>query len=282
MLLASATACRKPSDRRQYTLQGQIRALKADHTEATIHHEEIKGFMASMTMPYKVRDPQQLSGIAPGDLIDAKLIVLSNDAYLTDVRKVGTAPLPEPFPNPPAPTASSGFELLKTGEEVPNAPFVDQDNRKRRFASFKGQPVVVTFIYTRCPLPTFCPMMDRHFVTIQGALEKEPALRGRVHLVTISFDPINDTPAVLRTHAKELGANRTVWTFLTGDRDEIDRFAARFGLQVTRALNDPRDITHTLRTAIVDASGKLVKIYVGNEWTPDQVLADLRPVVGAN
>jgi protein SCO1/2 len=279
----AGAACRKPSDQRQYTLQGQVRALTPDRTEATVHHEEIKGFMASMTMPYKVRDAKQLEGIAPGDLINARLIVLSNDAYLTDIKKVGTAPLPEPFPTAsPSPPASSGFELLKPGESVPDAPFVDQDGKRRRFSSFKGQPLVITFIYTRCPLPTFCPMMDRHFATVQESLRKTPGLRARVHLVTVSFDPVNDTPAVLREHAKQLGADRNIWTFLTGDRDEIDRFASRFGLQIARALNDPRDITHNLRTAIVDADGKLVKIYVGVEWTPDQVLTDLRPVVGAN
>jgi protein SCO1/2 len=87
-----------------------------------------------------------------------------------------------------------------------------------------------------------------------------------------------DTPPVLKKHARELKADPKRWTFLTGDRDDIDRFAARFGLSVSRALNDERDITHNLRTAIVDADGKLAKVYVGNDWTPDQVLKDLAEV----
>jgi protein SCO1/2 len=173
------------------------------------------------------------------------------------------------------PTASSGFELLRPGEPVPAGAFVDQDGRKRTFAAFKGSPVVVTFVYTKCPLPTFCPLMDRHFATLQRTLKDDAALQ-KVHLVTVSFDPTIDTPPVLKAHAKELGADLKRWTFLTGDRDEVDRFAARFGVSVSRALNDPRDITHNLRTAIVGADGTLVKVYTGNEWTPDQVLADLR------
>jgi protein SCO1/2 len=133
----------------------------------------------------------------------------------------------------------------------------------------------MTFIYTRCPLPTFCPLMDRHFAAMQSSLAEDPSLQ-RVLLVTVSFDPAADTPPVLREHARQLKADPRRWTFLTGDRDEVDRFASRFGVSVSRALNDPRDITHNLRTAIVDAGGRLVKVYTGNDWTPDQILADLK------
>ena len=105
---------------------------------------------------------------------------------------------------------------------------------------------------------------------------------GRVHLVTVSFDPTYDTPRVLKKQARELNADSARWTFLTGERDEVDRFAMRFGVSIARAMNDPRDITHNLRTAIVDADGRLAKIYIGNEWTPEQVLADLRPIVRAD
>jgi protein SCO1/2 len=181
----------------------------------------------------------------------------------------------------PAPPAASGFELLKPGDAVPETTFVDQSGRRRAFKAFKGAPVLLTFIYTKCPMPTFCPLMDQHFATIQKKLKDDPALRRRVHLVSISFDPINDTPAVLKAHATKLGADPNTWTFLTGDRDEIDKFAMRFGVSVARATADQRDITHNLRTALIDADGKLVKIYIGNEWTPDQALADLVPVVRA-
>ena len=276
-LAVLATACTSKQDQREYSLQGQVLAVTPDRHQATINHEEVKGFMAAMTMPYSVHDPKQLEGIAPGDLINAKLVVLPSDAYLTDVKRVGQAPLPQAPVE--APSASSGFELLKPGEAVPGGKFVDQDGRRRSFSSFKGSTVLITFIYTRCPMPTFCPLMDQHFVAIQKRLNDDPAMSGRVHLVSVSFDPIVDTPPVLKAHAKKLGADLKRWTFLTGDRDDIDRFASRFGVSVARAPNDQRDITHNLRTAIVDADGKLVKVYIGNEWTPDQALADVKPVV---
>jgi protein SCO1/2 len=277
ILIPVAAGCNGASERREYTLQGQVLSVTADHKEANIKHEAIPGFMAAMTMPYKARDPQEFATLKPGDLINATLIVLSNDAYLENVRKVGEAPLETAPATEAPPAASSGFELLKPGEPVPNARFVDQDGKTRDFASFRNSTVLVTFIYTRCPVATFCPLMDRHFVAIQKELKAQPALR-TVHLVSVSFDPLTDTPAVLKQHARTLGADPGVWTFLTGDRDEIDRFASRFGVSITREMNDQRDITHNLRTAIIDRTGALVKAYTGNEWTPEQVVADLRQV----
>jgi protein SCO1/2 len=277
-----AGACGTKADQREFALQGQILAVADDRQQATINHEAITGFMGAMTMPYKVRDPKQLDGIAPGDLINARLVVETSDAYLTNVKKVGQAPLPKPPAEAPAPSATSGFELLKPGEAVPDTTFVDQNGKRRTFKTFKGTPALVTFIYTKCPMPTFCPLMDQHFAAIQKKMKDDPALRGRVHLVSVSFDPINDTPPVLKEHAKKLGADLNIWTFLTGDRDEIDKFAMRFGVSVARATADQRNITHNLRTAILDADGKLVKIYTGNQWTPDQALADLAPVVRAD
>jgi protein SCO1 len=270
----AASACTK-SNERTFTLQGQVLSLEPARKQLIVKHEDIKDFMPAMTMPYEVRDEKLLNGIKAGDLINATLVVVSNGAYLSTIKKVGEAPLEKPPADAPAPSASSGFELLKPGEAVPDTPFVDQDGRARTFGSFKGSPLVVTFIYTKCPLPTFCPLMDRHFAAMQKPLAADPAL-GKVHLVTVSFDPVTDTPPVLKAHAKTLNADLTRWTFLTGDRDDIDKFAARFGVSVGRALNDARDITHNLRTAIVSADGTLLKVYTGNDWSPEQVLADLK------
>ncbi len=272
-------ACGSGGDRR-FMLQGQVQSIDAPRKLVVVKHEEIKGFMPAMTMPYEVEDAGALSALAPGDLITSTLVVFSNGAHLTNIKRVGTAPLEAP-PAQSMPTASSGFELLRSGDPVPDASFVDQDGRKRTFAAFKGAPVVMTFIYTRCPLPTFCPLMDRHFATLQKTLKQDPAL-SKVHLVTVSFDPATDTPPVLKAHAKTLDADLSRWTFLTGDRDQIDQFASRFGVSVSRAMNDPRDITHNLRTVIVKGDGTLAKTYTGNDWSPDQLLADLRAIAAGN
>ncbi len=274
-LLVTAAACGTAPERRTFTLQGQVQSLDMPRKLVIVKHEEIKGFMPAMTMPYEAEDAKALESLAPGDLINASLVVFSNGAHLMDIKKVGTAPLEKPPAEVPNPTASSGFELLRPGDAVPDGKFVDQDGKKQTFSAFKGTPVAMTFIYTKCPLPTFCPLMDRHFVALQKSLKADAAMNA-VRLVTVSFDPATDTPAVLKEHAKGLGADPARWTFLTGDRDEVDQFSARFGVSVGRALTDARDITHNLRTVIIGADGKLVKIYTGNDWTPDQILKDLK------
>jgi protein SCO1/2 len=248
-------------------------AVDANREQATIKHEEIQGLMPAMTMPYKTKVPQVLEGIKPGDLINAKLVVGPNDAYLTEVNKVGEAPLASTDAAVQTPPAAA--KSLQPGDTVADGHFIDQEGHRRNFSSFRGSPVVLTFMYTRCPIPDFCPLMDHHFVDIQGAANADVSLK-KLQLVSISFDPITDTPPVLKKHAQELSANPTRWTFLTGTASEIDGFAGQFGVTITRAKDNPLDITHTLRTAIVDSSGKVVKVYVGNDWTPAQVITDLK------
>jgi protein SCO1/2 len=271
----AAGSCGGRPDQREYRLEGQIVSLELPRQTVVLKHGEVAGFMPAMTMPYEVKDAKALNGLQAGDLVKATLVVLSNGAHLTDITRVGWAPVEKPPEIEPTPSAASGLELLKPGEAVPDAPFVDQNGRRRHFSDFRGSTLAITFIYTRCPLATFCPLMDRHFATMQKSIEEDPALE-KAHLLTVSFDPLTDTPAVLKAHAKQLGAHARRWTFLTGERDDIDRFAGRFGVSVSRALNDPRDITHNLRTAIVGADGRLVKVYTGNDWVPAQLMADLR------
>jgi protein SCO1/2 len=275
---ALVTSCARRPDDHRYPLHGQVVTVEPSRKLVMVKHDDMKGFMPAMTMPYEVQNANALDGLSPGDLIDATLVVFSNGAYLTGIKKSGTAPLERAAEAAAPPPASPRVELLRPGDPVPNARFIDQNGKKRQFGDLKGSPVVMTFIYTKCPLPTFCPLMDRHFASMQQPLKADPALAS-VHLVTVSFDPVTDTPAVLNAHARTLGADPSRWTFLTGDRDEIDRFSARFGMSVSRAPNDPRDITHNLRTAIIDAEGKLVKVYTGNEWTPEEVIRDLGSVI---
>jgi protein SCO1/2 len=270
-LAALATAC-GGSAARQYELRGQILAVDTSKGELTIKHEDIPGFMPGMTMPFRVKDPKLLEGRAPGDLVTATLVVEETDAYLTAVTKTGTADVAT---TPPLPPALSGIEILKAGEAVPDQIFVDQDGRSRALSSWKGQVIALTFIYTRCPFPTFCPLMDRHFAAVQKTVQGDAALRGRVHLLSVSFDPEYDTPEILKKHAALRGADPSIWSYVTAARDEIDPFAARFGMSIVRGATSG-DFDHTMRTAVIDRHGRLATSYVGNEWSPDELVRALR------
>jgi protein SCO1 len=142
---------------REYELRGQVLAIDLDRQEITVKHEDIRGSVPGMTRPFRVRDRESLTGHKPGELVRAKLVVTDESAYLTDVERTGEAPLAPAFLRP------ASYDLLEAGEEVPELTFVDQTGRSHRLSEFRGRAVAVTFIYTRCPLPNFCPLMDRGF-----------------------------------------------------------------------------------------------------------------------
>lgn len=271
LVVAAAGACSRAPEPKRYELKGQVLGVKPESQEVLIKHEDIQGFMPGMTMPFRVREAKLLDGLEPGDLVTATLVMSGTDAHLSAVTKTGHAELDVP---PPA-TATSGFELLRNGETVPDQLLIDQNGKPTPISTFRGHRVALTFIYTRCPMPDFCPLMDRNFQAVQREIRKTPALAD-VRLVSVSFDPQFDTPPVMKAHAERLEADPLIWTFVTGEREEIGRFAARFGVSIERAEQNPIDITHNLRTAIIDAEGRVVKVHTGNSWTPADILADLK------
>jgi protein SCO1/2 len=266
--------CSRREPARQYLLKGQVIAIGTSPvvggTEITMNHEDIPGFMPAMTMAYFLKKGERADGIGPGDLVTATLVVDGAALWVQDLRKTGHAPLPaDAHP-------VRIMDVMAPGDVVPDDPLVDQAGADRRFSNWRGQALAVTFVYTRCPVPDFCPLMDRRFGDLQRAVLRDPALRDGVHLASISFDPRHDTREAIAAHAKTRGADPRVWSYLTGDPAVIDHITSRFGVSVIDEHDTPQSITHNLRTAVIDAQGKLVKIYDGNEWTVDALLADLR------
>ena len=159
---------------------------------------------------------------------------------------------------------------------MPDTNLIDEAGNTRKLSDWRGQTLAVTFIYTRCPLPEFCPRMDRNFAGVQRDINGDPRLRGRVRLLSVSFDPDFDTPAVLTAHARGVGADPAVWVFATAKREDIDKFAARFGVVVMRQDPGNVEIVHNLRTAVIGEDGRLVTVLSGNEWTSSDLVAALR------
>jgi protein SCO1/2 len=270
LALLALPACGRAPDAsaRTYELQGQILAVRPERSEVVIKHQDIENFMPGMTMPFTVKDASLLTGKERGDLVTATLVVGETHAYLTTLTKTGHEDVTEPAPPPPA------AGVLTTGQAVRDAPLVDQDDEPRAFSSFKGHRLAVTFIYTRCPLPDFCPLMDKHFASIQNTIASTPALAD-VRLLTVTLDPEFDRPAILKAYARRRNADPSIWTFLTGDPVEVNRFATQFGLYVEHNPQNPIDITHNLRTAVIDPDGRVVTVHNGNSWTPAELVADL-------
>ena len=273
--VALSMACSAAPRARQYELEGQVLALRIDEREVLIKHGDIKGFMPGMTMPFKVRDPQLLDGRQVGDLVKATLVVEETEAWIEKLEKTGFAPVAEAAVIPPA----SFVEPAKTGDATPDARLVDQTGATLTLQEYGrtergGVPLAVTFIYIRCPLPQFCPMLDRRFSEVQKIIKADSALNGQARLLSVSFDPDADTSERLAAHAARLQADPAVWRFATAPRDTVDRLAAGFGVNVIREQDGT--ITHNMRTAVVGADGRIVRVYDGSEWTPQQIANDLR------
>jgi protein SCO1/2 len=250
--------------------------------------------MDAMTMPFPLRDADALKTVEVGDHIQATLVVTDEtfwleSAFITKAQKseqkggaFGLAPdaskgQPEVEDISAAPHGPS--EPL-TGAEVPDVKLVNQDGHPVGIRQLRGRAFVVTFIYTRCPLPDFCPLMSAKFAQLNAALLSDAELRKRAHLLSVTLDPEFDTPEVLKSYgATYAGGKFDDWDFATGDPSEVRRLAEFFGLMYTK---ENGQVIHSLRTAIVTSDGKLFKIYRGNEWKPEEVLNDLRNVIAGS
>lgn len=279
LVMTAAAACRKAPPIREFTVVGQIVAIDRTTNYVTLRHEDINGFMPGMTMPFAVKDRSLLDGRVPGDLVTATLAVQNIDAWLTRLTRTGSAPLPAAADRP--------VPGLAAGDRVPDQTFVDQDGAPLSMAWADGHVTVMTFIYTRCPLPDFCPAIDRRFVELQAAITRASGLpagalakSGGVRLLSISIDPAFDRPAVLNAHARKLGADPAVWRFATAPVAEMAAFGRQFGLDVRQTGDAPRDIEHNLRTVVLDRERRVVETRTGSQWTAADLLATLRRVAG--
>ncbi|HXG37150.1 MAG TPA: SCO family protein, partial [Bacteroidota bacterium] len=193
-----------------FPLKGEVVAIDTAKLRVTIAHEEIPDYMKAMTMPFKVKDPGLLKNIQVGDSVQGTLAVSRTESWLETLAVVGSDQEKQAL------TADEiqFHRLFKEGEPLPDFSFVNQDGKRVRFSDFRGKVLAFTLIYTRCPLPDFCIRMSEYFSRIQRALSKDPSLRGKWHLLSISFDPQNDTPEVLKKYGKNYGADFSTWDFV--------------------------------------------------------------------
>jgi len=266
-----AVSCGRSNEKR-YELQGKVVAVEPDKHLVTIAHEEIKGYMPSMTMPFTLPNEYYLQNLANGDEIQATLVVDGSHSWLEDI--VITRESSDP-------TATTSYTEAKEGDEVPNYQLINQDGKEIKLQNYRGKALLLTFIYTRCPLPEYCSLMSSNFAKIDRELEKQPDLYQKTHLLSITIDPEYDKPSVLRSYGAahtERYQDETFshWEFATGTPDQVKGVAQWFGL---RYFNEKDQIVHGLRTVVISRSGKVMKVFRGNEWKIEEVLKDLQDAV---
>ena len=263
-----------------YTVNGRVAGIQDSGRTLVVEHEKIPGYMPPMIMPLPVADSSMTTTLAPDDAIQFRMAVSDDSVSIIALRELpdtAVARHPARTTTPIRSADPGGAQLLQNGDRVPaDLSLMNQAGAPIQIGDYRGQPLVLTFIYTRCPLPTYCPLMSKHFAALQ------PDLRERygqnVQLLSISFDPAYDTPEVLQEYADRYTDRLDTWTFATGDSTQVQRATELFGVYTQREDRD--DITHNLTTALIGPKGHVQRLWRGNDWAPEEVLQAVEQVAG--
>jgi protein SCO1/2 len=254
-----------------FTVKGVVLEVNLRESTVRIKHEEVPGYMPAMTMPFEVKDTNELGGIEPGDPVTFRLNVTDTEGWIDQIRRVG------PKTNVLSTTGRFRFvrdvEPLSVGDRLPEYHFTNQLGQDFSTARFNGQALAIEFLFTRCPYPTFCPLLANHFEQAQQKLLAMTNGPSNWQLLTISFDPEFDAPAVLKACADSHHYDPAHWTFATGDPVEITAIGEQFDLAFWH--DETGGISHNLRTVVLDGAGRVRKVFQGNQWTPDQLVAEM-------
>ena len=260
--------------RQVFQVRGVVKEVTPAENTVRITHEEIPDYMPAMTMPFEVRNTNELGGISAGDQVKFTMIVTEDDGWIENIEKIGGA---DPT-SVPQTSSRPNFRLVREveplaeGDPMPNYVFTNSLGKKVELADYKGQAYAFTFIFTRCPFPTFCPRMNSNFEEAYKQLTSMPNAPTNWHLFTISFDTEFDTPEQLRRYSARYRPDPQKWDFLTGALIDIDAITEQVGLGFAYREGT---FDHNLRTVVVDAAGKIQKIFWGNEWTGEDLAQEL-------
>jgi protein SCO1 len=251
-----------------YETRGVVRGFSPDRSAIEIQHENIPGFMPSMTMPFVARDPKQIADVKTGDAISFRMIVTQKDFWIDNVKKIRREDVDVAEPKPTSPVSAERDARLKEGDEIGPFSLTDQNGERVSLDTFRGHPFVLTFVFTRCPVPNFCPRMSNNFEELQTAIKGGSGTLATTRLLSITLDPDYDTPKVLSDYAAFHRADPKIWIFGTGDEKEIDSLTRAFSVY---RQTEAGTISHGLATALIDRNGRIEMIWRGNAWTPAEV-----------
>ena len=282
LVLAFSIACnRGPSQSaangaKHYALKGKIISIDKQAGTANINNDPIAGFMDAMVMPYTIKPADVLNQLQPGDSITADVVVEPDKYWLENVKVTAHSPATDAKP-------AANLHTPAPGDEVPDFRLINQNGKPISLHQYRGQTVLLTLIYTRCPFPDFCPRVSHEFAAIDSKIRADPALYGKTHLLSISFDPAHDTPKVLRTYGFSCAGSKdrtlfTHWEFAAIPQTELAEFANYFALTYNE---EGGLITHSLSTAIIAPDGKISKWYHGADWQASDLLQDIAAVHAA-
>ena len=263
-----------PGGKHTFEVKGRVAGFGGGDRTVYVEHGEIPGYLSARTTPFRARRAGQVDSLNAGDAITFTLTATRDSVWITDVEK-----LPDnAVPRSPAATVTkqANSVLLEAGDEVPDLELVDQSGRALHLSDYRSKALVLTFIYTDCPLPNFCPLMSNRFAALQPRLQE--SFGDRAELLSISFDPKNDTPQVLSRYAEQHTSDLSTWTFATGSTPaQLEKAKDMFGITT---IGKQGEIVHNLVTALIAPDGRLVWTWRGNDWTPKDILEVAKHTLG--
>jgi len=225
-----------------------------EHRSIVIAHEAISNYMKAMTMPFKVKKAADLAGLQSGDQISFMLHVTDTESWVDHISLTGkrmvasqTAPGPSPNLSPP-----------KQHHPLMDYPFTNELGQAVSLGQFHGQALAITFFFTRCPIPEFCPRLSRNFEEASRKLSSLVDGPTNWHFLSVTFDPDFDTPPVLKSYAERYNYYPKHWSFLTGPPDKIRELAGQSNVSVKP---DTGLFNHNFRTLVIDAAGHLQMVF---------------------
>lgn len=281
--------CSAPRDsgssvnQKRYPLSGKVISADRVAKKARIEHSAIAGFMPAMTMDFAVPSDLVWDDLVAGADIRAELVADPTRKEPYWLEKMSIVSAPENVQ--PSPAINENF--AQVGRETPDFALINQDGKRITLKDYRGKTLALTFIYSECPLADYCIKMSTGFSDLANRLSGDAERRDAIRLLTVSFDPKRDTPEKLRAYGLGyLGKNAkpdfTVWQLAVGSENEVRRMADFFGLHYEVDPSDNAQFNHSLRTVVIGRDGKVIKIFPRNEWTPDELLAELDAAAAAH
>jgi protein SCO1/2 len=258
-----------------YTVRGMIQKIEPEQKAIVIAHEAIPSYMDAMTMPFKVRRAEEMNGLQAGDQVSFRLSITDTESWIDGITRLGTGALVHSVKAEETPVKATSNQ---TRHPLLDYPFTNQLGQAVTLHSFEGQALALTFIFTRCPLPDFCPRLSKNFAEASRKLSAMAQAPTNWHLLSVSFDPAFDTPAVLKAYAQRYQYDPAHWSFLTGPKDKIAELA-----RLSNVEYEPDNglFNHNFRTMIIDASGRLQMVFpIGGDLS-DEIVSEVLKAAAA-
>jgi protein SCO1 len=266
-----------PDVLKTFTVKGVIVRVDDEGRTLVIKHEEMPGYMGAMTMPFRVKDANESAKVTPGDEIRFTYNVAELSSWVENIELTGkkvAMEIPSTKQEPSSP-------ILKVGEPFPDFELLNENGELVKLGDYRGSVVALTFIFTRCPVPEYCPAMMRNFKEVETLLQADAKAPTNYKLLTVSFDSDYDTPEVMKAYGEKFGSNSGNWNLLTSPKSETIRsLGESVGLMFGKSQSSI--YSHNLRTVVLDTKGRITKIFTDESWKPEDLVKEIKLTASNN